>query len=76
MESASNSIYLVGVHCNTEEAGVSVDKLVDISDPQVPEDRGIIEVGQVGHVDAAVELGRVDLADLVLLPNFFLIHQK
>ena len=75
MERASeriNQIYLVRVDCDTEETGVGVDKLVDISDPQVPQDGGIIEVGQVGHVNAAVELGRVDLSDLVLLPDLLL----
>ena len=75
MERASlriNQIYLVRVDSDTEEARVGVDKLVDISDPQVPQDGGIIEVGQVGHVNAAVELGRVDLSDLVLLPDLLL----
>ena len=75
MERASeriNQIYLVRVDCDTEETGVGVDKLVDISDPQVPQDGGVIEVGQVGHVNAAVELGRVDLSDLVLLPDLLL----
>ena len=75
MERASlriNQIYLVRVDSDTEEARVGVDKLVDISDPQVPQDGGIIEVGQVGHVNATVELGRVDLSDLVLLPDLLL----
>ena len=75
MERASeriNQIYLVRVDCDTEETRVGVDKLVDISDPQVPQDGGVIEVGQVGHVNAAVELGRVDLSNLVLLPDLFL----
>ena len=75
MERASkriNQIYLVGVDSDTEEARVGVDKLVNISDPQVPEDRGVIEVSQVGHVGAAVELWRVDLTDLVLLPDLLL----
>ena len=42
-----NQIYLVRVDSDTEEAGVGVDQLVDISDPQVPEDRGVVQVGQV-----------------------------
>ena len=70
MERASqriNQIYLVGVDSDTEEARVGVDKLVNISDPQVPEDRGVIEVGQVGHVNATVKLGRVDLANHLTL---------
>ena len=75
MERASkriNQIYLVGVDSDTEEARVGVDKLVNISDPQVPEDRGVIEVSQVGHVSATVKLRRVDLADLILLPDLLL----
>ena len=65
-------LHLVRVDGDTEEAGVSVDKLVDISDLQVPEDGGVIEVGQVGHVLTAVELRGVDLAHLVLLVHLLL----
>jgi hypothetical protein len=36
------------------------------------EDRGIIEESQVGHVLAFLELGRIDLANLFGLENFFL----
>ena len=65
-------LYLVRVDSNTEEARVGVDEFVDVSDPQVPEDGSVVEVSQVGHVCAAVELGRVNLPDLILLPDFFL----
>ena len=65
-------LHLVGVDGDTEEAGVGVDQLVDISDLQVPEDGGVIEVGQVGHILAAIELGGVDLAHLVLLVHLLL----
>ena len=65
-------LHLVRVDGDTEEAGVGVDKLVDISDLQVPEDGGVIEVGQVGHVLTAVELRGVDLAHLVLLVHLLL----
>ena len=65
-------LHLVGVDGDTEEAGVGVDQLVDISDLQVPEYGGVIEVGQVGHILAAVELGGVDLAHLVLLVHLLL----
>ena len=65
-------LHLVRVDGNTEEAGVCVDQLVDISDLQVPKDGGVVEVGQVGHVLAAVELGRVDLAHLVLFVHLLL----
>ena len=68
----SNPIYLVRVDCYTEESRICVDKLIDISDSQVPQDRGVIEIRQVGHVGAAVELGRIDLPNLILLPDFFL----
>ena len=63
---------LVGVDGNTEEARVGVDQLVHVSDPQVPQHRRVVEVGQVGHVLAAVELGRVHLAHQVLLEHLLL----
>ena len=62
-------MYLVWVDRYTEEAGVRVDQLVDVSDPQVPQHRRVVQVGQVGHVLAAVELGRVDLPNQVLLED-------
>ena len=58
---------LVGVDGDTEEAGVGVDQLVLVPDHGVPEDAGITEEGEVGHVLRAVKLGRVDLADGVRL---------
>ena len=39
---------------------------------QVPQHRGLVEVGQVGHVLALFELGRVHLGDLVALQDLFL----
>ena len=63
---------LVGVDSNTEETRVGVDELIDIADPKVPQNRGIIEIGQVAHVLTAVKLGRVDLSNLVFLEDFFL----
>ena len=62
----------VGVHHHTEEARVGVDELGLVTDLQVVEDRGIIEEGQVGHVFALLELGRVDLPNLSRLEHFFL----
>ena len=38
-----------------------VDELLDVSDGKVPEDGGVVEVGQPGHVLAHVKLGRIDL---------------
>ena len=64
--------YLVRVDRDTEEPGVGVDELVHVANSQVPQDRGVVEVGQVGHVLAAVELRGVDLADQVLLEHLLL----
>ena len=58
---------LVGIDSDTEEAGVGVDQPLDIALLQVEQHGGVIEVGQVGHVLAAVILGRVDLGDKLLL---------
>ncbi len=44
----------------------------DIPDNRVPQDAGVVEVGQAGHVIGAVKLGRVDLANMVFLEDFFL----
>ena len=63
---------LVGIDGDTEETRVGVDELILIPDNGVPQDASIIEVGQARHVIAAVKLGRVDLANLVLLEDFFL----
>ena len=63
---------LVRVDGDTEETRVGVDELILIPDNGVPQDASIIEVGQARHVIAAVKLGRVDLANLVLLEDFFL----
>ena len=43
-----------------------------VSGLEVVEDTGLVEVGQVGHVLAAVELGRVHLAHQVLLEHLLL----
>merc|ERR1712214_108770 len=58
---------LVGIHSNTEETRVGIDKSLNISLFQVEENRGIIEVGQVGHVLTAVILRRVNLGDQISL---------
>ena len=64
---------LVRVDGNTEEAGVGVDQLVLVSDNRIPEDTGVPEVGEVGHVGGAVVDGRVHLANFVLLENLLLL---
>ena len=43
---------------------VGVDELGLVSGLQVPEDGGVVEVGQVDHVLALLELGRVHTTDL------------
>ena len=63
---------LVRIDSNTEETRVGIDKLVDVSHFQVPEHRGVVQVGQVGHVLAAVKLGRVHLPHLVLLEHLLI----
>ena len=63
---------LVGVDGNTEEARVGVDELILVPNNRVPQDTGIIEVSKTSHVLTAVKLGRVNLANLILLEHFFL----
>ena len=49
-----------------------VDEPLNISLLEIEEHGGVVEVGQVGHVLAAVELRGVDLADQVLLEHLLL----
>ena len=63
---------LVGVDGNTEKTRVCIDQLILIPNNRIPQDTSIIEICQAGHVFRAVKLGRIDLANLVLLENFFL----
>ena len=65
-------LYLVWVNSNAKESGVSVNQLIDVSDPQIPEDGRVIEISEVGHVLATVELWRIHLTDLILFVHFFL----
>ena len=58
---------LVGIDSDTEETRVGVDQSLNIALLQVEQDRSIVEVGQAGHVLAAVILGRIDLSHEVLL---------
>ena len=44
-----------------------------VSGPEVVKDRGLVEVGQVGHVLALLKLGRVDLLDLVPLEDLLVV---
>ena len=65
-------VTLVRVNYNTEEPRVGIDELSLEADLQVVEDRGIVQVSQVSHVLALLELRRVDLSNLLRLEHFFL----
>ena len=67
-----DGVPLVWVDNNTEETRVGVDKLSLVTDLQVVEDRGIIEICQVSHVLTLLKLGRVDLTNIFILEDFFL----
>jgi hypothetical protein len=67
---------LVRVDGNTEQARVGVDELILVPHNRVPQDAGIIEVGQARHVIRAVKLGRIHLPHLVLLENLGLQEVK
>merc|ERR1712073_284192 len=60
---------LVGVDGDTEEARVGVDQLVLVPDHRVPQDAGVAQEGEIGHVLGAVVLGRVHLVKLSLLEH-------
>ena len=50
-----------------------IDELGLVSRPEVVKDRGLVEVGQVGHVLTLLKLGRVDLLDLVPLEDLLVV---
>ena len=52
---------------HNEEARVGVDHFGLVSGLQIPEDRRVVEEGQVDHVFALLKLGRVDPANFGLL---------
>ena len=49
-----------------------VDKFAVVSIFQVPENGGVVEIGEAGHVVAFLELRRVHLRHLFLLVSLFL----
>ena len=49
-----------------------IDELAQVAVLEVPEDRGVVEVREAGHVLAFLELGRVDLRHLPLLEGLLL----
>merc|ERR1719494_880230 len=66
-------VTLVRVDDHDEEARVGVDQLGLVPGLQVPEDGGVVEVGQVDHVLALLELGRVDTTNLASLEGELLV---
>merc|ERR1719266_2725969 len=66
-------VTLVGVDNNHEETRVGVDHLALVTGLEIPEDGSIVEEGQVDHVLALLELGRVDLAYLSSLQGELLV---
>merc|ERR1712128_236597 len=63
----------VGVDNHHKEARVGVDQLGLVTGLQVPEDRSVVEVGQVDHVLALLELRGVDPTDLASLQGELLV---
>ena len=61
-------------------AKISADTYVDhfglVARLEVPQHRRLVQVGQVGHVLALFELGRVHLGDLVALEALFLKEEE
>ena len=49
-----------------------INQLALIARFQVPQDRRLIQVGQVGHVLALLKLGRIDLPNQLRLEGLFL----
>ena len=47
-----------------------VDKFCLVSGPQVVEDRGLVEISEIGHVLTFLKLGRVHLADREISVQF------
>ena len=68
-----DGVPLVGVNHDHEEARVGVDHLALVAGLQVPEDRSVIEIGQVDHVLALLELGRVDATYISSLEGELLV---
>ena len=64
---------LVRVDNHHKEAGIRMDHLRLVTGLQVPEDRGVVEEGQVDHVLALLELGRIHPAYLTCLQGELLV---
>merc|ERR1712142_1439965 len=57
----------VGVHSYAEKTGVSINKSALVARGQVMQDRGLVQVGHVGHVFDLLVLWRVHLLDVIFL---------
>ena len=73
---AVDGVALVGVDHHAEQARVGVDQLGLVPGLQVPEDRGIIEECQIGHVFALLEFWRVDLSHQICLEGLLLMAHR
>jgi hypothetical protein len=69
-------ITLVGVDDNHEKTRVSMDQLALVAGLQIPEDRSVIEEGQVDHVLALLKLGWIDFANLSALEGELLVTNR
>ena len=63
---------LIRVNNHAEESRIGIDKLGFVSNLKIVKYRRIIKIGQVRHVFALFELGRVDLSKFLILEDFFL----
>ena len=52
---------------------VYIDELGLVSGPEVVQDGGLVEVGQVGHVLALLKLGRVHLLYLIPFEHLLVV---
>merc|ERR1712180_454694 len=66
---------LVRIDGDTEKTRIGIDKLILVPNHRVPQDASIIQICQASHIVRAVELGRVDLANLVFLENLGVLAQ-
>ncbi len=63
-------VFKLGISSQTNTT--YIDEFALVSTLEVPEDRGFVEISQVGHVIALLELGRVDRNDGLRLGRLFL----
>ena len=66
---------LVWIDSDAEESRVGIDELVLVPNNGVPQDAGIPKISKIGHVNAGVKLGWIDLVNLVSFPYFLLENE-